>query len=460
MEEIIKVEFANSLAEAIGYDAAPVVLRALEQPPAAAVRLNPAKHSRTPPRWLTEGREVEWCAQGRRLSRRPDFALDPHWHAGAYYVQEPASMVFSAIMQRILDHSDTTQPGMILDLCAAPGGKTTAVLSMLPANGHWITVANEVIPSRAAVLRENIEKWGAPDVIVTNGTTKEVCGVGEVFDVVITDVPCSGEGMMRKEAVARTQWTPGLVAHCAALQRDIVSDAMAALKPGGFLIYSTCTFNTAENEENIRWICTEYGLDPISLNITGTGGIRGAAPGYGDLPMMRFLPGYTDSEGLAVCVLRKPDTTHRTHMKSSATRASRIRPDWVNDTSDLYEFNGTIHALNKEAWPLLDALRKHCKVLAGGTPAATILNKGNKRIHEPTHAITLSQLLNRDALPLLPLDESQALGYLRRETALLPATGPRGFQIPTYGSLPLGLVKNVGNRVNNLYPTGLRLRKQ
>lgn len=460
MEERIKEEFAGSLVEAIGYDAASVVLSALEQPPTIAVRLNPAKRSEIPPVWLTDGREVEWCAQGRRLSQRPDFALDPHWHAGAYYVQEPASMVFSAIIQHITGMMDLSASGMLLDLCAAPGGKTTAVLSALPEHCRWVTVANEVIPSRAAVLRENIEKWGAPDVIVTSGSTKEICSVGEVFDIVLTDVPCSGEGMMRKEAVARSQWSPGLVTHCAALQRDIIADAMGALKPGGFLLYSTCTFNTAENEENIRWMCNEYGLEPLSLNLTGIGGIRGAAPGYADLPIMRFLPGYTDSEGLAVCVLRKPDATHRTHLKSSGVKASRIRLDWVKGFLDLYEFNGTIHALNKSAWPLLDALRKRCKVLAGGTPVATILNKGNKRIYEPTHAIALSLLLNSEALPLLPLDESQALSYLRRETALLPTTGPRGFRIPTYGSLPLGLVKNVGNRVNNLYPTGLRLRKQ
>lgn len=460
MEERIKEEFVNSLSAAIGFEASSVVLNALEQPPTVSVRLNPGKQCELLPDWLTESKEVVWCAQGRRLSRRPEFVLDPQWHAGAYYVQEPASMVFSAIMQRILGMRDTTEPGFILDLCAAPGGKTTAVLSALQGLDNWVTVANEVMASRAAVLRENIEKWGAPNVIVTNGTTKDVCGVGEVFDVVLTDVPCSGEGMMRKEAVARSQWTPELVAHCAALQRNIITDAQAALKPGGFLIYSTCTFNTAENEENIRWLCREYGFEPVSFDLIGTGGIRGAAPGHEDLSVMRFMPGYTDSEGLTVCVLRKPDATRRTKLKPSSAKAAHIRLDWFNNSPDLYEHSDTIHALSMRAWPLLDAIRKRCKVLVGGTPVATILNKGNKRIYEPTHTLALSQLLKRDAFPLLPLNQSQALSYLRRETTGLPAEGSRGFQITTYGSLPLGLAKNIGNRVNNLYPTWLRLRKQ
>lgn len=460
MEGKIKKEFAERLTESIGSEAASVVLDALHAPPTVAVRLNPCKFTEALQPWLKEGIPVEWCPYGLRLSHRPEFALDPLWHAGAYYVQETASMVFSVIIHHLLEERNNPEPGLLLDLCAAPGGKTTSVLSTLEQQDGWITVANDIILSRALVLRENLEKWGSPNVIVTNGSPEAVCGVGEIFDVVITDVPCSGEGMMRKETMACSQWTPALVEHCANLQRDIINKAVAALKPGGFLIYSTCTFNTTENEQNIRWACEAHGLETLRIPISDTAGIRGGAPGYEDLPIIRFMPGYTDSEGLTVCVLRKPDQTHRGRLKSSSAKSVRLNFDWLKGNPDLYKAGETIFALDSRGWPLMEALRKRCKVLSGGTPIATVLTKGNKPQYEPTHALAMSQLLNKEYFPLQPLTEQQALGYLRRETAGLPVTPPRGFQIPTYGTLPLGLIKNVGNRVNNLYPTGLRLRKQ
>ena len=184
---------------------------------------------------------VPWCASGFYLPARPQFTLNPLLHAGVFYVQEAGSMFYESIVQEL---AADLPPGLVLDACAAPGGKSTSILNALPDG--WTLVSNEFVPTRAAVLRENLLKWGYPDIVVTNSPVSALAKGAPLFSIVAVDAPCSGEGMMRKEPVARSQWSPGLVQQCAALQREILADAVGALLPGGILIYSTCTFNTAE----------------------------------------------------------------------------------------------------------------------------------------------------------------------------------------------------------------------
>ena len=333
---------------------------------------------------------VPWCGSGFYLPERPQFTLNPLLHAGAFYVQEAGSMAYESIVGAI---ADRIPEGPVLDLCAAPGGKTTSIINALP-DGKWV-VANEFMPKRAQILVENLSKWGYPDLTVTNSPTSSFGKIRGSFALVAVDAPCSGEGMMRKEPVARSQWSPGLVRQCAALQREILEDAAEALMPGGYLIYSTCTFNLEEDEEQLRWLVEEMGLEPIEPYFPGMEGIPRQLTG--NYPALRFFPHLTESEGLFCAILRKPG-------EGASVKEERIAR-------------------------LID---KNCKVL-------------------------LNRLPGKD-YPRYEVDEATALSYLRHNSLTLPAEAPRGIITLTYKGLPLGEVKNLGNRANNLYPKEWRIR--
>ena len=242
----------------------------LEDEAPVSIRLNTQKTGSTQHVACADG-QVPWCADGWYLDHRPAFTFDPLLHAGVYYVQEASSMFIDFVLRQLVK-----RPVCMLDLCAAPGGKSTAARSALPAGS--LLVSNEPISTRAQILAENIVKWGHADCIVTSNYPEDYGRSGEMFDVVLCDVPCSGEGMFRKDPQAIDEWSLQNVEKCWRLQRDIVSEAWKSLLPGGLLVYSTCTFNTKENEENIRFFMeTVY----------------------------RFLPGFTRGEGLFMCVLRK-----------------------------------------------------------------------------------------------------------------------------------------------------------
>ena len=233
---------------------------------------------------------VPWCGDGRYLPQRPDFTFDPLLHAGCYYVQEASSMFVHHVLRSLV-----STPVLMLDMCAAPGGKSTAAASALPEGS--ILMSNEPVRARANILAENMMKWGSPDVIVTNNYPRDYVRSGLDFDVILCDVPCSGEGMFRKDEGAVEEWSPQNVDACSRLQREIVADAWQCLRPGGLLIYSTCTFNATENEENIRWIVDELGGMPVGSLLADF-----------TAPVYRFIPGCTRGEGLFMAVLRKsPD---------------------------------------------------------------------------------------------------------------------------------------------------------
>ena len=269
--------------------------------------------------------KVAWCHEGVYLSTRPNFTADPLLHAGCYYVQEASSMFVTHVLRQLVK-----EPVSMLDLCAAPGGKSTAARSVLPEGS--LLFANEPMRNRANILSENIQKFGHPDVIVTNNFPRDYKRSKLMFDVVLADVPCSGEGMFRKDSGAVDDWSRTKVDECASLQRDIISDIWNCLKPGGILIYSTCTFNADEDEDNVMWIANNLGADFIKIDtqpewaITPalTQGQKGETSGNGpltsgngetdasgnepskeQLPCYRFIPGRTRGEGLFMAVLRK-----------------------------------------------------------------------------------------------------------------------------------------------------------
>ncbi|MBQ1168973.1 MAG: RsmB/NOP family class I SAM-dependent RNA methyltransferase, partial [Bacteroidales bacterium] len=294
--------FVESTRAALGDKADAVVEAILAGESVTAVRANPFKISADDlrRRFAAAGEDVSWCADAFYLKERPVFSLDPLIHAGAYYVQDPSAMFVGSLAEVLIRQSEASLK--VLDLCAAPGGKSTAVASALRPSD--LLVSNEVIGSRASVLAENIVKWGCSNTVVTNNDPKDFARLSASFDIILADVPCSGEGMFRKDPAAIAEWSPENVNLCAARQRRIVADVWPSLREGGWLIYSTCTFNSSENDDNVEWICSELGAEPVAL-------LRAmSAPGQGEQCVstrcgLQFAPGISRGEGQYVAVLRK-----------------------------------------------------------------------------------------------------------------------------------------------------------
>lgn len=434
---------------------AEALLASLQTAPSVSVRLNPRKPAQTP---LFAGCEpVGWCDDGVYLPGRPLFAGMPEWHAGAFYVQDASSMIHSHIA-RFLSELAGKPRLRLLDLCAAPGGKTTAMAAALPSDA--LIVANECVPKRARILRENTVKWGGGNILAASASTAAWAKAEQSFDIVAVDAPCSGEGMMRKEDAARSQWSAALVAGCAALQREILSDAIRILRPGGFIIYSTCTFNREENEANAEWLATEAGLEPVAIPVpdscAATGGIDTA------IPCMRFMPHLTRGEGLFVTVMRKPGelTEPRTpksarHEKAKRTPGLDEAEAWLDNALGLEcsAQGNMIYARPGRHVAFITAIRRIIPSVAPGFELAEV--KGKSVI--PAHAALMSGCLRDDAFPLLSLPLSDACAYLRREPIALPPAAPKGYVAVSYNGVPLGLLKNLGNRSNNLYPAEWRM---
>lgn len=415
---------------------------------------------------------VPWCTSGFYLYGRLTFTFDPLFHAGCYYVQEASSMfVEQALRQHVGEN-----PVVMLDLCAAPGGKSTHARSVLPEGS--LLVANEVIRNRSQILAENLMKWGHPDVVVTNNEPADFVDLENFFDVILTDVPCSGEGMFRKDPVAVSEWSEENVEICWRRQRRIIADIWPSLKPGGTLIYSTCTYNTKEDEENIRWIRDEFGAEVLPLDVPADWHITGNLLQDEDFPVYRFLPYATRGEGFFLAVLRKPNQ-HSGFVNlnfsfvnlNSGSRKVRDRggknpgipkerlsvlQEWLlaPDEYELIPKDENVSAFPKKYLPVLLSLQSSLRVVQAGINIAQL--KGKDWI--PHHALAMSLQLKPGAFPREEVSYEQAIAYLRKEAVILSNTASCGVILLTYKNVPLGFVKNIGNRANNLYPQEWRIR--
>jgi len=314
---------------------------------------------------------VPWCTTGRYLKERMPFTFDVDFQTGRYYVQDASSMFIHHVIKHVVK-----EPVRYLDLCAAPGGKTTTAISALPADS--MVVANEIMPARARVLHENIVKWGSPRCIVTNNAPHDLGKLHHFFDVVATDVPCSGEGMMRKDEEARNQWSPALVKQCAALQKSIIADIWQALRPGGVLIYSTCTYNREENEEMVEHIVEQYGAESVEIPVEADWHIHPAI----DSPYhcYRFMPHRTNGEGLFMAVLRKPDDERRAELRAKKSKGAKAKAipvprgvdAWLNSPKHyaLSVANDEVVAIPADIAPLMP-LFADLRVLQAGQSAST-----------------------------------------------------------------------------------------
>jgi len=452
---MIKESFRKYLEEAIGSENALVAFSAFDAPASVSVRANPFKSGRIP-----EGRKVAWSEHGRILPERPQFTLDPHFHGGAYYVQDSSSMFVGHVFRTLAARMSLPQdrPVRILDLCAAPGGKTTDLAASLRTmfGDRFLLVSNEVMKQRVGVLADNVALWGDPNVVVTSDDPRAFSSLTGFFDIIVADVPCSGEGMFRKDEEAQNQWSEDNVALCEARQRRIIADVWPSLACGGLFIYSTCTFNRYENDGNVAWVAEELGADPL-LKEDVAGGYEGVIKtglGYS------LVPGFVEGEGQYCSALVKTGDCAYVESRQRQGRAARPAPlpkglERLLDREVSFRQKGDmVTAVPSSLAQLVGILEQSLHVVAAGCAVGTV--KGNVLV--PDADLALSLMLDRTAFPSVEVDRNTALSYLHRDAITLPEGTERGYVLICHEGLPLGFVKNLGNRCNSLHPQSRRIR--
>lgn len=383
----LPIDFTDMARRTMGEERFDSYLKAFETDAPVSIRLNPEKAKEL----TADGERVPWCRNAYYLPQRPNFTYDPLLHAGCYYVQEAGSMFLDTVMQQWVPDA----PVVMIDFCAAPGGKSLLARTALAAGS--VLFSNEPMRNRANILAENVEKWGYDDHFVTNNFPRDYRRAKMIADVVLCDVPCSGEGMFRKDEATIREWSMQNVEKCARLQREIVADAWSCLADGGLFIYSTCTFNTHEDEENIQWMMDELGAEVLPVKVDAAWNITGSLLDGFSQPVYRFIPGISKGEGLFLCVLRKGGAWQQGHSLKSLRKSQqnlniiycpKAQPDMVK----------------------------------------------------------------------VEVNYQQAMAYLRHEAITLGADVPRGMVGICFEGHLLGLAKNIGNRANNLYPKEWKIR--
>lgn len=451
--------FITSISELLNKEA-DTFLETLNNNAPVSVRFNPLKRSRNPLELTLPVEQVPWSEQGFYLKERPAFTFDPLFHAGYYYVQEASSMFIEHVVRELTD-----EPAVCLDLCAAPGGKSVGMLSALPQGS--LLVSNEIIRQRANILSETMIKFGNSNSVVTNNSPSDFSSLPHFFDMILVDAPCSGEGMFRKDEVAIEEWSTDNVRMCAARQQNILSDIWSSLKPGGYLIYSTCTYNRSENEVNGLWAIEHLGAQFIEVDIDSSWGITSSFDE--SVKAYRFFPHKTKGEGLFVTILKKNDdseaSSHSTHKRSQTKKNKKSSSPLVKDSLyyeglinnsrnyDYAEFDSRVIALPKSYSDTMLALKEKLKVVSMGIELGEI--KGKNFI--PSHVLAMSGEVDTAAFSLYELSFKEAISYLRSEAITIPQA-PKGFVLLTYKNEPIGFAKNIGNRANNLYPNEWRIR--
>jgi 16S rRNA C967 or C1407 C5-methylase (RsmB/RsmF family)/NOL1/NOP2/fmu family ribosome biogenesis protein len=424
--------------------------KALQADVPTSIRINERKLT-----YNTPLQPVAWSSKGKYLNNRLSFTFDPLFHAGTYYVQEAASMFLEQAIQTYVK-----SPICCLDLCAAPGGKSTLLHSILPQES--LVISNEVIRTRSNILAENIAKWGYSHAIVTNNDPKEIGTLTHLFDLIVADVPCSGEGMFRKDSDSTGEWSIDNVQLCASRQRRIIHDVWDSLAPGGLLIYSTCTYNVEENEENIHYIATELGAKVLPIPTNEDWGITNALK-Y-DYPVYRFLPHKTKGEGFFLAVLRKEEgvrdtirlKTKKEKGKQNIAKVPTELNSWIKNAANFsLAWRGeTAVAFPKMYEHTYQLIASKLKIVSAGISLGE--QKGKDIL--PAQQLALSLELNKSAFNQYNVTWKEAIQFLKKEAMQLPETLPKGYVLLCYNNTPLGFVKQLGKRANNLYPNEWRIR--
>lgn len=453
--------FIDQMQQTLGTAEAEALCHALQSTdPCTSIRINPNKRPEHLPAEVKA--EVPWCGEGRYLAERPMFTTDPLLHAGCYYVQEASSMFIEQAYRKI---AEDFIPQRLLDLCAAPGGKSTLWRSLLPDG--TLLVANEPIRQRAQILAENLTKWGQPDVVCTSAYAADFTPLSGFFDVVAADVPCSGEGMFRKDEGAVEEWSREAVVACADRQWGIVSDIWPTLREGGYLVYSTCTFNQDENEHMVQRICSELGGEVVEIDTPEAWNIAGDTTNS-NMPVCHFFPHRIQGEGLFLALIRKtaeaPSMRRKKGKKGSKSvqrqqsvqNGAKVAP-WLRHSADFKILRPDDEHLMAVRESLAEDVQLVCQTVRALTAGILLAEERGKKII-PQHALALSVALEDEAFPHIELEREQALCYLRREAITLGNDAPRGYVVATFDGHPLGFLNNLGSRANNLYPQEWRIR--
>jgi 16S rRNA C967 or C1407 C5-methylase (RsmB/RsmF family)/NOL1/NOP2/fmu family ribosome biogenesis protein len=413
------------------------------------IRINPGKLS-IENCLLSIDARILWVEHGYYLTERPSFTFDPLFHAGCYYVQEASSMFLEQALKQTVDLS---KPLRVLDLCAAPGGKSTHMQSLISSES--LLVSNEVIKSRCNILKDNIIKWGCENVIVTNNDPKDFARLENYFDVIVVDAPCSGSGLFRKEPDAIEHWSENNVALCSQRQQRILADVWPALKKDGILIYSTCSYSKEEDEDIVKWMNEEFSVADCQLLISENWGVTKTDNSF------RFWPDKVKGEGFFISVFKKledgDDCKIRITKKLneiSVTETESVRP-WLTGSSDklfVQGFDG-IYAIYKKFQADINLLYSTLRVAYFGVKLGELMK--NKLV--PAHSLAMSRLL-ADSVIKIDLNLEQAIRYLQKKDIDVEKNQP-GWQLICFESHPLGWVKVMPNRLNNYYPMELRILK-
>jgi 16S rRNA C967 or C1407 C5-methylase (RsmB/RsmF family)/NOL1/NOP2/fmu family ribosome biogenesis protein len=423
------------------------------EPSPASIRLNPEKtkdHTTLFKQQLVQNKQaVPWTKHGFYLGERPSFTLDPAFHAGAYYVQEASSMMLE---QAILQYVNYAEGIRALDLCAAPGGKSTHLLSLLSADS--LLISNEVIRSRATILAENITKWGNANVVVTNNDPEDFQKLKGFFDVIVVDAPCSGEGLFRKDAAAMQEWSVENANLCAMRQQRIVHDVWPALKENGILIYCTCTYNPEENNRNIERFAQELNAEVLPLKIDATWGVQTLDYGY------QCFPDKVKGEGFYIAILQKKDEQANGRMRNAKTVFTKVPSaalryqEWLsNKEIKLTQFREFLLAIPSEQEEAIAFVCSQLKTVSAGTTIGTF--KHEKLI--PDHALAMSTVLNKENFPQVQVSYEEAIAFLRKDVFWQEGL-TKGFSLIQYEDFTLGWANVLDNRFNNLYPAEWRIR--
>ena len=429
---------------------------ALEAPSVRAFRVNTQK--------TDAGRLLPllpFAARPLPFARDAFYATDdkvgalPCHHAGMLYMQDPSAI--SAIAA-----AEVKRGARVLDLCAAPGGKSTQLGAAIGPDG--VLVSNEYVPARCRILQGNVERMGLTNTVVTNLDTKALADFyGAYFDLVVADAPCSGEGMFRKYEVAGEEWSEENVTLCAARQREILQNAARCVAPGGRLLYSTCTFSLAENEENVAWFLDthpDFSLIPVAREVAAATADGISVAGRDLTLCRRFHPHLSPGEGQFLALMvRQEGADGAKPPKSCAVTPSRAETDTVTaffaDTLTAAP-RGALCRLRDTVYLAPDIPLPSAGVFAAGVAVGTVL-KNRLEPHHHLYSAYGAQFIRQ--LPLTS-DDARVAAYLRGEEidASELAGGKNGFAAVLFEGAPLGGGKHVSGRLKNHYPKGLRNR--
>ena len=462
MSRLVPQALIDSLLGTTGFDETSFIEAHSTAEKITSIRFNPIKYRTYREQFsidnlqLPIAKAVPWCPYGQYLSERPSFTFDPRFHAGLYYVQEASSMFLWQILQQTI--GDNTSGLRVLDLCAAPGGKSTLLTSYFE---NSLVVANEVIKSRANILVENLVKWGYPNTVATNNDPKDFQRLPDYFDVMVVDAPCSGSGLFRKDEDAINEWSGEAVALCSQRQQRILADAYSCLKQGGLLIYSTCSYSPKEDEEISDWLVDNFQLSSINIqlsnewNIVETISQKHKAFGY------RFYPDKLKGEGLFISAFIKQDGgsffTSSNKLPLLSKSEESLWKDWLNNPEELFLFKqkDTAIAIPATLQNEIALLQKHLYIKSAGTLLGNL--KGKDIIPHP--ALALSTILSKQVVRT-EFTREQAIQYLqKKDIATDIRTLHKGWTLASYCGLPLGWMKVLPNRINNYYPAEWRILK-